>query len=424
MIGVSEQHRLRHRIGKKSITILKKDGEPLANANVSVTQKKHDFLFGCAEFSSMAYANGELDSEKAKISKSVFDKFFQLFNFTTLPFYWETFEPNEMQIEENRLKRTAEWFKSNDCMVKGHPLCWHSIFPSGMSELTNKQMLSVLQKRIEHLVGEFTGIIDIWDVINEPVIMPAFTKNDNGLTKLCREIGRINMIRETFTAAGKANSCATLMTNDYFVINDLVKANIDSYEILIESCLEAGIGINAIGIQSHMYQGFWGLELTKEILERFGRFGLPLHFTECTIISGHLIPSELMDLNDYVVSNWPSTPDGEEKQAKEAALFYKALFEEHSVESITWWEFVDGNWLGAPSGFITKDNRVKPIYNEMYKLIKQDWWTGSNVYQTDDYGRIHISGFYGDYEISYKFKSGNLALQKGNANMEERVVLC
>ena len=38
-------------------------------------------------------------------------------------------------------------------------------------------------------------------------------------------------------------------------------------------------------IQSHMHQGYWGVDKTLEILERFS--GLtPIHFTEVTLVSG------------------------------------------------------------------------------------------------------------------------------------------
>ena len=58
------------------------------------------------------------------------------------------------------------------------------------------------------------------------------------------------------------------------------------YEHLIEDCLDAGIRIDALGLQSHMHQGYWGVEKTLGILERFARFGLPIHFTETTLVSG------------------------------------------------------------------------------------------------------------------------------------------
>ena len=51
---------------------------------------------------------------------------------------------------------------------------------------------------------------------------------------------------------------------------------------MIEECLDAGIAIDAIGLQTHMHQGYRGEDRIAEVLERFSRFGLPLQMTETT----------------------------------------------------------------------------------------------------------------------------------------------
>ena len=97
-------------------------------------------------------------------------------------------------------------------------------------------------------------MIDTWDVINEVVIMPVFDKEPNGLTRLAWDRGRIPTIRLAFDAARQTNPTATLLLNDF----DMSTA----YECLIEGVLEAGIQVDAIGLQSHMHQGYWGEEKT------------------------------------------------------------------------------------------------------------------------------------------------------------------
>ena len=44
---------------------------------------------------------------------------------------------------------------------------------------------------------------------------------------------------------------------------------------------------------------------------------LPLHLTETTLVSGHLMPPEIEDLNDYQIPHWPSTPEGEARLSLE-----------------------------------------------------------------------------------------------------------
>ena len=184
---------------------------------------------------------------------------------------------------------------------------------------------------------DFTGFVDMWDVINEVVIMPIFNKYDNGLTRVCKEMGRIKLIKTVFETARSINPEAVLILNDF----DISPA----YDILIEGCLEAGVQIDIIGIQSHMHQGYWGVEKTQWVLERFSRFNIPIHFSEVSLVSGEIMPSHYSDLNDYQVEEWPSTPEGEERQAREVVEFYKTLFAHPLVEGITWWDLLDGQWL-------------------------------------------------------------------------------
>ena len=83
------------------------------------------------------------------------------------------------------------------------------------------------------------------------------------------------------------------------------------------------------------------------------------------------MPPEIEDLNDYQVDHWPSTPEGEERQAQEALTHYKTLLANPLVESITWWNLSDGDWLNAPAGLIRKDGSSKLAYDELLRHVKR-----------------------------------------------------
>jgi GH35 family endo-1,4-beta-xylanase len=219
--------------------------------------------------------------------------------------------------------------------------------------------------------------------------MPLFNRYDNAMTRLCKEKGRIKLIRELFTEARAANKNATLLINDF--------ETSEAYDILVEGLLESGVEIDVIGIQSHMHQGYWGIEKTEEILERFSRFNLPLHFTETTLISGEIMPRHIVDLNDWQVDVWPSTPEGEARQAQETITHYEKLFAHPLVESITWWSFTDGLWLKAPSGLLDKNSDPKPVYNALHKKIKGEWWMNETEFVSDENGNVVVEGYKGDY---------------------------
>jgi GH35 family endo-1,4-beta-xylanase len=299
--------------------------------------------------------------------------------------------------------------------VKGHPLAWHPESADWLLGLSNAESIEAKKARILLEVPYFKGVIDAWDVINEVVIMPIFDKYDNGITRISRELGRIGIIRMVFDEARAANPGTTLLLNDF----DMSAA----YECLIEGCLEAGIRIDALGLQSHMHQGYWGEEKTLATLERFARYGLPIHFTESTLLSGHLMPPEIVDLNDYQVPEWPSTPEGEARQADEIVRHYRTLLSHPAVEAITYWGISDaGAWLGAPVGFVRADATPKPSYDALRGLVKGEWWLAPTTMTTDDAGRVTVSGFLGEYEVSTAADSAIFELASpGTAIVEARL---
>ncbi len=317
-----------------------------------------------------------------------------LFNTATLPFYWGSYEPRRGHPDVQRLTQTAQWLVDRGVTVKGHPLVWHTVQPPWLLPLPLDEVERLQRERIRDLVGGFAGLINVWDAINEAVIMPVFENGDNAITRLAWDRGRIFMVRMAFEAARAANPSATLVLNDF----DLSTA----YECLIEGVLEAGIEVDAIGLQTHMHQGYRGEEYMERMLDRFARFGLPLHMTESTIVSGDLMPAEIEDLNDYQISDWPTTPEGEARQADEIVRHYRSLVAHPSVHAINYWGLTDdGAWLGAPVGFVRKDGSLKPSYLALEQLIKGEWWVPPTPMRTDSEGRIRVRGFYGDYRASF-----------------------
>ncbi len=382
-----------HRQVNKRIRFVDGQGNPLADQKIRIKQTNHEFLFGCGAFDFIPYVMKGEDKYK-----QLTDKWLEIFNYATLPFYWGNFEPEEGKPNTEMLMKTAQYLNSKGVRVKGHPLCWHTVCADWLMKYDNATILQKQLERIDREVVGFKGVIDMWDVINEVVIMPIFDKYDNAITRICKEKGRVGLIKEVFDRAHADNPDAVLLLNDF---NTSI-----NYEILIDGCLNAGVPISAIGIQSHQHQGYWGKEKLLEVLDRFSHFGLPIHFTENTLISGDIMPAHIVDLNDWQVDEWPSTPEGEERQAREIEEMYRALFEHPLVEAITTWDFTDGAWLKAPSGFVRLDGSKKPSFEMLKKLVKEEWWTDTEV-TTDENGWATVEAFKGDYEL---FGEGGSAL--------------
>ncbi len=395
-----ENKNLDYRKAKCKLFIVDEQGKPIAKKRIRVEQTNHEFLFGCGAFDTLPYVNGA-KPEKLPFLKDRIDKWMDVYNYGTIPFYWGGFEPKEGQPATESRMNAAKFLKEHNVKVKGHPLCWHTACADWLMEYDNKTILTKQLDRIHREVEGFKGTVDMWDVINEVVIMPIFDKYDNAITRVCKDLGRVGIIKEVFGAAHDANPDAILLLNDF---NTSI-----SYEILIDGCLNAGVSISAIGIQSHQHQGYWGADKVEEVLARYEHFGLPIHFTENTLLSGELIPADIEDLNDFHADVWPSTPELEERQRQQMEEMYRILFSHPQVEAITGWDFADGAWLNAPSGVIRKDNSIKPAYTMLKDLIKKEWWTDYEVC-TDEHGYVEVEGFKGEYILKQDEKSAPVKL--------------
>jgi len=393
-----------HRTAEIRLVLVDAQGQPLRNAPVTVHQTRHQFLFGCNAFRINVADTSETQLDYQK-------RFSDLLNYATLGFYWGAYERTLGQPSFDRLKSQADWCARSGIVTKGHPLVWQQVQPRWIVGRPLEEVQALQLGRLTREVSAFKGVIDRWDVVNEAVVMPGYSHPNDPpeIPALARKLGTVELIRQAFEAARKANPNAVLVLNDYDVS--------PKYEKLIADCLAAGVGIDVIGIQSHMHTGYWGKERLWDVLTRFSRFNKPIHFTEVTVVSGPA-PAQVR-WHGPRHDDWPSTPEGEAKQAEQVAEFYTVLFSHPSVEAITWWDFSDnGAWLGAPSGLVRRDMTPKPAYEALMKRVKGEWWTGELKLTTDAEGRLGVRGFLGDYTVQAGSAYGTFTLDRRAAPLK------
>ncbi len=395
--------RYAHRKSQVKICLKDASGLPMKGQMVHVKLQNHAFKFGCNAFWLSEMVDPACPPERKAYLNDLWEKWHAVFNFATLPFYQGRYEPVEGQTQEAATLRAAQLLKENDVLMKGHPLCWHTVSAKWLLGRDEEAVLENQLARIRREITAFKGHIRMWDVINEVVIMPIFEKEDNVITRLCAKIGRVPLVKAVFDMAREMDPGATLLLNDFNTS--------EKYRELIEECLAAGVPMDVIGIQSHQHQGFWGMEKLHEVLERFETFGLPMHFTENTFVSGDLMPPHIVDLNDWQVPEWPTTPEGEDRQARDLLAMADTLFAHPQVEALTNWDFVDGAWLGAPSGLLRKDGSCKPAYEAMQQRLTQDWMTDLTI-MTDETGCCTVEGFRGQYVLECGGQSAKFDLGK------------
>ena len=373
----------KHRKTDATIRVKDHKGKPVKGAEVKVEQTGHQFLFGSNIFQ-WGRLPGDLEDHYR-------GRFAPLLNFATLAFYWPNYEPRRGEPRHDYTERVAEWCVQHDIRPKGHPLAWNMGDPRWLPDDLEK-IRQLQMQRIEDCVSRFEGLISTWDVVNEATHFDRKDFVERRAPKhsaMWKKVGQVEFARQCFQHARKANPDATLLINDY--------RTDPAYEKVIEGLVDdSGDRLyDVIGIQSHMHGGVWPMQKAWDVCERFSRFGVPLHFTETTIVSGK-------KGWERDRSSWKTTPEGEKRQAEQVKRFYTMLFSHPAVEAITWWDFSDYHaWQGAPAGFLRKDMSPKPAYEELKKLVKDTWWTEEKT-TTNGKGKAEVRGFLGDYTVSVR----------------------
>lgn len=380
-----------HRTGLAEIRMLDRDGKPIKNTEVRVRLVRHEFKLGCNGFLLAAVSEPAIDPA---LQREYEARFAALLNYATLPFYWSTYEPEKGLTREDDLRRMTAWCRAHGIVTKGHPLAWHEMFPGWARTMPDADVLELQRERIAGIVRNFKDTIEIFDVINETTVS---AKSDNAIGRWVKSQGATRVVNEVLTLAHQANPQAKLLYNDFNVSAD--------FENLIAELQQLKAPVDILGIQSHMHKELWPMDKVWSVCDTYARFGLPLHFTELTILSGRFKDKDDMDWAT-VRTDWATTPEGEQRQLEYGRDLYTLLFSHPAVEAITWWDFSDLNsWTGAPAGLLRKDMSPKPLYTWLMEAFHQRWSTDV-VVQSDASGMVRLRAFYGDYELTAKDAAG------------------
>ncbi|MCX7045499.1 MAG: endo-1,4-beta-xylanase [Candidatus Sumerlaeota bacterium] len=375
----------RYRKQDAALEIVSADGKPLAGATVEAQQKTHRFLFGCNGF-----VLGQLDTpEKNQRYEEAFAK---IFNFVTVPFYWEGTEPTQGELryaEGSRdiwrrppPDRYLPFAKKYGITLKGHPLLWHAYNPPWLPKDADT-LRKLYQKRFAEIASRYAKDIPIWDVVNEslvcPKTYPLFTDDRSYVAWAFKEAHRVFRPENT------------LMINEVTGCHLWGAGAENRYYKQVKQLQAGGADVKGIGFQFH----FFSADALKKYLndaqyapaklldlyESFGDFNLPLYVTEITI----------------------ATPAGEPNvQAEVAGNLYRLWFSAPKMAGITWWNLGDGTAVKgentALGGLLDNSFAPKASYLALERLINQEWKTRLTT-KADEQGRVRFRGFCGKYSV-------------------------
>lgn len=400
-----------HRKADAVITFQSQSPELIKGTEVQITQTTHDFLFGAIIF--------DLVRPKAPYKPDLLKQHFkELFNFAIFPFYWNYYEPQQGMTKWPSAIPIIQWCRENGITTKGHPLVWtHPAgVPKWLSQYSVETTEELLRARVINIVGGFKGQIDIWDVVNEPVNTRTWL-NTKGKAYMREPVDSIaDYCEKALRWAHQGNPEAHLILNEFNVIwesgfnKDPNRTIRRTFIELIKELKKRNTPLSGLGIQAHEPRECWFPPAeTVKTFDQFAELGYPLHITEFIPQSG----------GKEITGGWRKGKWTLETQTEFAEQFYRLAFGHPAVVSISWWGVSDRRiWLPG-GGLLTEEYEPKPVYNNLKKLIHEEWKTKIAT-QTNDIGRVKFRGFYGKYEIKLKTADGrthtfNLHLNKEGA---------
>lgn len=219
--------------------------------------------------------------------------------------------------------------------VHGHVLVWHNQLPDWINDSLGKDGLqAALDQHIDTVMGHYRGQIKIWDVVNEAIDDQGQLRN----SVFSRLLGA-DFIASAFRRARAADPMATLAYNEYDLETNGAKA--DAVFALLQGLIQAGVPIDAIGLQFHLsaYElavGRARADAMRATIERFASLGLRVYISELDV--------RIADLSG-------AAADRLAYQRKVYELVTAICRDEPACDGVTTWGFTDRfSWIDSAYG--------------------------------------------------------------------------
>lgn len=300
-------------------------------------------------------------------------RFRGLFDFATLHFYYKGFEPQKGKPTWERMDRQVQWCERNRIVPKGHPLVYFhpSAIPTWLTDTSFDYVKSLHKHRIRRIVERYKGKIDYWDVINEAhdcanELRYTYEQLLDMTKMACEETKKVNP-----NSVSVVNS--TALFGEYSAVRPGEKfPSVQRRTPMkyVSDCVSENMPFDVVGLQLY-YQPRDLFEIDR-LLDRFSRFGKPIHITEHSVSSENKSDEAAHEKN--VSGQWHE-PFSPEIQAEYLEQFWTIAYSKEYIKAITYWDFEDkGGHFWPHGGLLDAELKPKEAY---YKLKKQvDSWRG------------------------------------------------
>ena len=399
----------RYRKGDAEIAFV--SDEPLPeNIVVEAEQVSHAFRFGANLFMLDEFET----EEKNAAYREAFPKYF---NLATLPFYWNSIEPQRGQYRFEKaaprmyrrppIDLCLEYCRTAGIEPKAHCLNYDYMRPRWLYDAPPDEHKRALEEHFRVLSERYAAAIPSWEVTNETFNV-TFAR-EAFLDEHYSQFYRQRDFNEwSFRTADRFFPDNRLIINDHLDFGCMRSPHGEffgersPYFMEIERLMRNGIRhLDSVGFQFHCFfprEQEEELSVTRynpehlfDVLDTYEKLGKRLQITEMTL------------------SAFGGGDEDEEVQAKLLEELYPVFFSHPAMEAIIYWNLVDGYTSGGKPGEMTQgENRYyggllrfdmseKPACRALTRLVSEVWHTSAVI--GAEGGKARFRGFAGDYQL-------------------------
>lgn len=371
---------------------------------VCFKQKNHEFRHGANIFLLGEFHDEDKEREYRK-------KFKECFNLATLPFYWNSLEPEEgkhrFSVDSPEIYRRPpidlcmDYCEKNGIEPKMHCLNYDAFNPTWVNDLPVDEHKKKLEKRFFELAERYGDRIKQWEVTNE-----TFKDLDHyDVSKFYLED---DFVEWSFKTAEKYFSKNHLIINDYQLSDRHQISNRCAYFMQIERLLTRNVHLDAVGMQ---YHSFW--PESEEAAHAKHRYNPTELFM---LLDNYARLGKRLQLTEMTIPCYSGSEEDEYVQAEIIKSLYRVMFSHPAMEAIIYWNLVDGyayskSFAGRASigkfedgenqyrgGLLRFDMSEKPAFLAIKDMFNKEWHSQCEAKAVD--GKATARVFYGDYELT------------------------
>jgi len=370
-----------HRKADLTLTLNDAAGKPLADTEVTLSLRRHQFGFGSAVVAKRFSGTSEDDRRY----RDLVDRLFSIIVFENdlKDGNWSPdFNAQRKTTRNTELEKALAWLKERHIPVRGHYLMQVAT-PYNLQKITDSTVIRdrTLASVTERLDFVQDRVIE-WDVINHPIAW-------GGADMLNKRPGLEHLDREVFKLARQKTQLP------FFVNEDQVfrpGPQCDDTFTYIQALNEAGLTVAGLGNQAHFHESY---------------LPSPEHLLTITDRYAAIVPRQSITEYDIV------TNEDEQLAADYTRDVLIATFSHPAYTSFLFWGFWEGSHWKPEAASWNKDWTIRPRGTVIEEWITKHWHTKLTA-KTNAQGQLTFRGFPGWYQVTHATQTHLLPLTTDN----------